>query len=137
MQKPRFLMNQRERSRADAQLGSILELRRELERMSPSARASILDDRRMAAQFLQRAAVVDTAALACLALVCIVVAFPGLLGFTLPRGATLILLATLVIPAFRLVNVMDVSQRAYFSVRREIVEILAHGAPESRFSDAP
>lgn len=134
MQMFRFLMNKRERDRADARLADALELRQRLAGMSPRERSKMLALKLQALRFLRRGALVDTMALASLALVCIILAFAGSFGLPFDPMARLVLLVLLAFPAYRLVNVMDVSQRAYFAMRHEIEAILASGIPEpSRF----
>ena len=134
MQTFRFLMNRRERSRADARLADALALRERLDRMDVRSRVNLLEQRMGAMRHLRRGALIDTIALGCLALACITLAVAGVTG--LGVTARLVLLVLLTFPAYRLVNVMDTSQRAYHAVRSEVDEILKAGVPEaSRFAN--
>ena len=82
----RFLMNKRERSRADARLGDILGLCRRLERMSARDKMDLVEKRKEALRYLRRGALCDTLALACITLVCIGLAFPALPPWRLISG---------------------------------------------------
>lgn len=136
MQKFRFLMSRRERSRADARLGDVLSLRQSLRTMSPGKRAELLEDKQGGLRVLRRDAIADTLGLACLAALCIGVAFPSLVGLSLAFAVRLGSLALLAFPVYRLVGVMDASQRAYHSVSAEIRAIVEFGLPQpSRFDE--
>lgn len=130
----RFLMNKRERGRADTRLGDTLGLHRRLERISARDKMELVEERKEALRYLRRGALCDTLALACITLVYIDLAFPPLSGLSIGLSARLILLLVMAFPVYRLVNVMDTSQRAYYATRNEIDLILKSGIPEaSRF----
>lgn len=136
MQLFRFLMNKRERSRADARMGETLSLRARLADMSHRDKMELLEQRKYAARFLCRQSLADTVALACLAAMCIGVAFPSAIGLAMTTRVQLLVLTLLAFPTYRLVHVMDTSQRAYCGVRAEIEAILDSGMPEaSRFDN--
>lgn len=132
MQTFRFLMSKRARERADARFADTPGLRGRVAKMSAQDKLDLVEEKRLALHYLRRGALADTVALACMALVCIGLALPMITG--MGHGARLLLLALVAFPAYRLVNVMDTSQRAYYAVRREIEEILRSGVLEgSRF----
>ena len=130
----RFLMSKRARARADARLADTLGLRERIAPMSARDRIELVEEKRLAMRYLRRGALADTIALACMALICVGLALPLISG--IGHDARLVLLGLVAFPAFRLVNVMDTSQRAYYAVRREVEEILRADVPEiSRFEN--
>lgn len=132
----RFLINKRERSRADARLGDTPGLRRRLERISARDKMELVEERKEALRYLRRGALCDTLALACITLVCTGLAFPALSGLSTGLSARLVLLLVMAFPVYRLVNVMDTSQRAYYAIRNEIDVIFKSGISEaSRFDN--